>query len=679
MTAGVKYKVEARHLARKAFLYVRQSTLQQVVENTESTRRQYDLRGRAVALGWREEQIVVIDSDLGRSGADSDREGFRLLVSEVSLGNAGIVLGMEVSRLARNNADWHRLVELCLLYDTLILDEQGIYDPSDSNDSLLLDFKGTIAAIELRSIKSRLQGGLLSKARRGELKIHLPVGYLHDPLGRIVPDPDAGVRETLATFFAVYRRSGSARAVVAYFAEHSLMFPLRSLKGPGKGRLFWKRLDHSRALQVLRNPAYAGAYAYGRSRYRRVNGKLRAVRTRLPQSEWTVLLTDHHFGYITWERYQANQAQLSRSARGFCADRRQGPPREGPALLQGIAICGKCGNRMGARYDSRRERPRYVCHRDGIANVRPICQTISGAAIDAAISELALELVAPAAIDAALGVQDEIERRHRGVVDLHERSLQRAAEEAALARRRYESVDYANRMVADVLEADWNLKLQRQAEVAAECDRQRRRGRELLEEEQRRRIRDLATDFPGVWRDPRTPPRQRKRMLRLLIEDVTLRKDDHIFLGVRLRDGAVRELTLPLPLSAWQMRRTPPAIVSLVDRLLEDRSDDDVAAALRRAGHRAYRDRPYRKQHVQNIRYAYGLASHKNRLIARGMLTSSQMAARLGKSVSAVHLLGQKGRLESCLVDGARLFWPPAEDPSGGQSQAEDRFVADSG
>ena len=669
MIEGLRRKVADRHRSRKAFLYVRQSTLRQVVEHTESTRRQYELRRRAIALGWRDEQVVVIDADLGRSGANSDREGFRTLVSEVSLGNAGIVLGLEVSRLARNNADWHRLLELCALTDTLILDEEGIYNPSEFNDSLLLGLKGTMSAAELHVIKSRLQGGLLSKARRGELKIHLPVGYLYDPLNEIVPDPDAQVRETLDTFFNVFQRTGSARALVGYFNGHELMFPLRGRRGPGKGRLFWKALDHPRALQILHNPMYAGAFAYGRSRQRRINGRVRVVR--VPRNEWIALLKDHHPGYIAWERYEANLAQLARSARAFSSERRQGPPREGPALLQGMAVCGKCGNRMGVRYDRARSKPRYVCHRDGIANASRICQSISGASIDNAVSDLALELVTPQVLELALDIQDEIERRCQDVEDLHERAVQRAREEADLAQRRYESVNYANRMVADVLEADWNLKLQRLGEVAAECDRQRRRGRRLLEEEQRRRVVGLATDFPSAWQDPDTPVKQRKRMLRLLFDDVTLLKGEQIFLGVRLRGGAVRELTLPLPRSCWELRRTPPEIVATVDELLAAHTDDGVAEALNRAGHRAYREKHFGRDHIHRMRYAYRLRSHRERLRDKGLLTSSEMAVRLGISVSAVCRRGREGLLASHLADGkgTRLYEPPAQESLGGRSR----------
>ena len=349
------HKVTESHLRRTAYLYVRQSTLRQVFENTESTHRQYALRERALALGWSVEDITVIDTDLGKSGAYGDRDGFKYLVAEVGMGRAGIVLGLEASRLARNNLDWHSLLQICGLTHTLIFDEDGIYDPSEFNDRLLLGLKGAMSEAELHLLKARLRGGLLNRAKRGVLKMALPVGLVYDPLDRVVLDPDAQVQLTLRTLFATFTRTGSASATVKHFRAQGLSFPRRPRSGPRKGELHWQPLTHARVLEVLHNPRYAGAFAFGRHRTRRLPDGRTEIR-RLVRDEWTVLLTDRHPGYIAWDTYEANHRRLAENARAHGTDRRRSPPREGPALLQGLAVCGVCGCRMTVRYVGRSER-----------------------------------------------------------------------------------------------------------------------------------------------------------------------------------------------------------------------------------------------------------------------------------------------------------------------------------
>jgi DNA invertase Pin-like site-specific DNA recombinase len=343
-------KVTARHLQRNAYLYVRQSTLRQVLENSESTKRQYALRERAVVLGWPIERVIVIDNDLGQSGASAaDREGFQQLVSEVSLGRAGIVLGLEVSRLARNCSDWHQLLEICALRDTLILDEDGLYDPSHFNDRLLLGMKGTFSEAELHVLRARLRGGILNKARRGELKAPIPVGLVYDPQDRVVLDPDRQVQQALRTFFATFKQTGTACAKVKYFRDQGLLFPRRLRRGIRRGELVWAQLVHSRALQVLHNPRYAGTFFHGRTHTTSgPDGRLHTKKQ--PIEDWQTLLPNAHAGYITWDQYQRNQVRLRENAQALGIDRRQSPPGEGPALLQGLVLCGVCGQRMTVRY-----------------------------------------------------------------------------------------------------------------------------------------------------------------------------------------------------------------------------------------------------------------------------------------------------------------------------------------
>ena len=388
MSSDAVSKVTAARLSRDAYLYIRQSTLYQVVNNTESTARQYDLQGRALTLGWPAGRIHVIDIDQGHSGASAaDRQGFQHLVAEVSLGRAGIVLGLECSRLARDSADWQQLIKICAHNDTLICDEDGLYDPASFNDRLLLGLKGTLAESELHFLRARMQGGLLAKARRGELKRRQPAGLAYDAAGTIMLDPDTEVRGALQLLLDTFTATGSARAVVAAFNTAHLTFPGRHQGGPRAGELYFKPLTHDIVLDVLHNPAYAGAYVYGRSKTS--TGLDGHVHSHLkPMTDWTVCIRDHHPGYLTWAQYERNQAVLAANAASRGEDRTAGPAREGRALLQGVVICGRCGLRMTVGYHTLADRtrvPAYHCQRAGIQNARRACQAITGAGIDAAI------------------------------------------------------------------------------------------------------------------------------------------------------------------------------------------------------------------------------------------------------------------------------------------------------
>jgi DNA invertase Pin-like site-specific DNA recombinase len=478
MTGTAHEKVTTSHLKRNAYLYIRQSTLRQVFENTESTIRQYDLRQRAVALGWPVERITVIDTDLGHSAATAaDREGFQKLVTEVSLGKAGIVLGLEVSRLARNSTDWHRLLEICALTDTLILDEDGIYDPSHFNDRLLLGLKGTMSEAELHVIRARLQGGILNKARRGELQCPLPVGLMYNSEGRPSLDPDKQVQDSIRFLFDAFCRTGSACAVVKAFRQKQLLFPRRLKRGPNKGELVWAELRHSRALYVLHNPRYAGAFVFGRNRTRtKADGS--TTYTKLPREQWT-LLKDVHPGYLSWEQYEENLQRLRDNAFANGQDRRKSPPREGPALLQGLAVCGVCGSRMTVRYHARQNKivPEYACQRDGADHIVLVCQHILGEQIDQAIGQLLIDTVTPLALEVTLSVQQEMQTRLDEVDRLRKKQVERARYEADLAQRRYLHVDPTNRLVADSLEADWNDKLRALNTAQEQYEEQRKKDR----------------------------------------------------------------------------------------------------------------------------------------------------------------------------------------------------------
>ena len=667
MSSEGHQKVTARHLARTAYLYVRQSTMRQVMENTESTERQYALRQRANALGWPSDGVVVIDSDLGQSGASAiDREGFQRLVAEVGMGRAGIVLGLEVSRLARNSADWHRLLEICALTDTLILDEDGVYDPTHFNDRLLLGLKGTMSEAELHVLSARLRGGIINKARRGELRCHLPIGFIYDVQGRVVLDPDKQVQESVRLLFQTFNRTGAAHATIKYFRTQRLLFPTRVNGGPRKGELAWGPLSLGRVACMLHSPWYAGAYAFGRSRWRRhPDGKTRYERR--PPSEWLVLIRDAHTGYISWVQYARNQKRLETSAKALHFNRSQTPPREGPALLQGRAVCGACGGRMHVHYATRRGQqiPTYVCVGRGRLFGDPLCQSVTGTAIDLAVSNLLVESVTPLALEMTLAVQQEIQSRLNEADRLRHRQVERAQYEADLARQRYMHVDPANRLVADSLEAEWNAKLRALDEARDEYERQRTADRLAIDGEQRRRILALATDFPAVWRDPKTSDRERKRMLALLIEDVTLTKQHQIIAAVRFRAGATTTLTLPRPLTAQQLRATHPEVRQQIDALLGEYTDAQVAQALNERGLLTGAGEPFDAASVQWVRFSAKLPSLKERLLAAGMLTTRQISDKLGVERSTLGRWRTKGLIQAriCNESGEWLYWLPKEIP----------------
>ena len=531
-------KIKSHHLERVAYLYIRQSSMRQVLENVESTKRQYALRGRATALGWHDDQIIVIDSDQGESGASASwREGFQRLVTDVGMGRAGIVMGLEVSRLARNNADWHRLLEICALADTLILDEDGVYDPASFNDRLLLGLKGTMSEAELHVIKARLRGGILNKVRRGEYRCVLPTGFAYHESGNVVLDPDSQVRETIAHFFETFSRVGSACQTVKAFRKNGLLFPSRIRNG---ATTVFQPLTTSTAIRTLNNPRYAGAYAYGRRHYRRATDGKKVLRKR-ERNDWLACIPNAHPGYITWEQFQENLNILKTNGRGYEVARAS-PPREGTALLQGRVVCGCCGRYLRARYAARRERLEawYVCDRAHGSRGEPNCQSIAGAPVDEAIGELISAKMTPAAVELALEIRKEIETRHEEADRLRLRAVERARIEADLAQRRFMLVDPSNRLVADTLESEWNDKLRALANAQEERQRGQREDQRAVDAAIRDRLTAMTTDFKTLWRDPSLPSRERKRLLAYVIEDVTLIKsptEGTTTLHVRFKGG----------------------------------------------------------------------------------------------------------------------------------------------
>jgi DNA invertase Pin-like site-specific DNA recombinase len=670
-------KVTAEHLRRSACLYVRQSTLRQVHENCESTARQYDLKRRAQALGWTTDQIIVIDEDLGLSGATAtDRNGFQRLVAEVGLGRVGVVMGLEVSRLARNSTDWHRLLEICALADTLILDEDGIYDPGHFNDRLLLGLKGTMSEAELHLLRARLLGGQLNKARRGELWMKPPLGFVYDDSGRIVFDPDQQVQRAVRLLFETFRRTGSAMRVVHHFKTEGVLWPRRITKGVRAGELLFGPLEHSRVLGILHNPRYTGAFVYGRTRQRkvRIGGQLRY--RRLKREEWSVFLPNMHPGYISWEEFEANQAKLLANANGYGEDRRKSPPREGAALLQGLVVCGVCGLRMTVRYhvDHGHPIPDYVCQRHGIQTAAPVCQRLPGAQVDQAVTELVLQAVTPASLEVALEVFEELRARQAEVDRMRRAQVERAREEAELAQRQYLLARPENRLVVDNLERQWNEKLMSLARTEEEYARMSKSQPSALTEEDRDRIHALASDLPRVWNDPRTPARDRKRMLRLLIEDVTLVKNHKIQIHIRWKAGATTSLERPLPLSAPDLVRTPAEIVELIRALATEQTDAQIARTLNARWLRTGRKHSFTRLIVRHIRSKYGISSYVQHLRNQGWLTVPEMAVQMKVHSSTAKRFAREGVLRAVRADDSGLMlFEPTDGPLP-QAQPGKRF-----
>ena len=558
-------------------------------------------------------------------------------------------------------------------------DDSGLRMLPDIAGCTTYGLKGTMSEAELHMMRIRLRGGVLAKAKRGELKVTLPVGLVYDPLGHVVLDPDKQVQHSLHLVFDTFTRTGSACATVRHFNNEKLLFPHRPQSGPHRGELHWKPLSFTRAVRILHNPRYAGAFAFGRSRCRRRPGG-GTEKKLLAREEWTVLLRDAHPGYIAWERLEENERQLRDNAQARGAERRSAP-REGLALLQGLATCGVCGRNMTVRYRTSKgqQNPYYLCERERIETASAeCCQSISGGAIDRAVGELLVELMTPLTLDVALQVQDELAARAEEADLWRAQRVQRAREEADLARQRFMQTRPDNRMVADVLEAEWNAKLRALEEAQREFERSHAEPGQELDEEQRRRILALASDFPRLWNDPATPQRERKRMARLLIEDVTLTKATRS-LGVRLRGGATRQLTWkPGPL-ACEIHKTSDEVVAEVDRLLNDHTDGEIATILNERGYRSGYGHAFNPMLVKVVRDNYALKSRHERLRERGLLTALEAADRLGVSDETVYRWRKAGLLHGHAYNDRPEYLfeipnpPPTKQP--GRSPKQGRFT----
>jgi DNA invertase Pin-like site-specific DNA recombinase len=599
MLAPHSSKVTDRHLGRQAIIYVRQSTFLQVRQHTGSTTRQYDLQHRAQELGWPQANILVIDQDQGQSGASATtREGFQWLVAEVGLGHVGAIFCREASRLARSCSDWYRLLEICALSQTLVIDEEGLYDPGFYNDRLLLGFKGTMSEAELHWLRQRLDGGKQAKAQRGELRCPLPVGLVYDPTGQICFDPDEQVREAVEIVFSSFMRCRSALAVVRYFHQHDILFPTRPR---GSQELEWKPLTHSRVRQILHNPFYAGAYVYGR--LESTPGRTEGRKWRKPQ-DWPIVLLEHHPGYINWEQYLHHRLLLEQNCtHGFEA--RPGAVREGAALLQGLLICGNCGHRMRVHYPKGVNGPVYVCNYRRITFGEPTCQTRQGTDLDQAIVTQFLEALEPVQREISLATLNQVESQLSQLEHQWQLRRERAEYESNLARRRYMAVDPDNRLVARSLEQEWNQRLESWHQVQRDYLfwKQEYRLHEGLSESDRSQILQLAHDVPTLWNLPTLSQAERKQLLRFLIHSVTL---SHHPSGREVdicwqTQAHTTFILADRPLS-YDKYRTDPRLVEEIRHLASDHTDREICVILSEQGRSNAHGTPLTVARIRGIR-----------------------------------------------------------------------------
>jgi DNA invertase Pin-like site-specific DNA recombinase len=606
----MKAKICAEHQSRTAVVYIRQSTLMQVREHRQSTERQYNLAARPVQLGWDERNVHVIDEDLGLSGATAEnRSGFQRLAGDVSLGRVGAIFTIEVSRLARSSADWYRLLDVCALSNTLIADNDGVYDPNDFNDRLVLGMKGTMSDAERHIMRLRLQGGRIHKAQKGELMSCAPTGYDLDDAGALVLDPDERVREAVALLFRRFRLDGSASGVVRYFRRHGLQFPARRHRQDAPAEILWKPMTSATVWRILRNPVYTGAYAYGRKQHRRtlVEGMVRKQSRMLPASEWTALIKNNHPGYISWEDHVANLQRLHDNCSNSAVSR--GAPMRGAALLQGLALCGRCGKRMRIRRNTHSFV--YTCDHRPEAEGR--CWEGNASYIDERVVSVFLDAIAPPEIDLSLAVIRQVERQTADLDRQWRLRLERARYEAKRAERQYNAVEPENRVVARTLETRWNEKLQEVQQVEREYEDAKRAQRLDLSPEDRKAIIALARDLPRVWHANTTTSEERKQLLRMLIEDVVLKPVERPRRGTQIKilwkTGAITE-TFAIRPTARQAHTLPAAVIAKVQELTKaGRTDPQIAADLNKLGFRNIWGREFGRWSVIWLRQKEGIAS----------------------------------------------------------------------
>jgi DNA invertase Pin-like site-specific DNA recombinase len=635
-------KVERAHVGRAAYVYVRQSTMAQVEHNTESLARQYELVDRAVALGWAASDVVVVDSDLGVSAKSTDgRDGFARLVADVGLGKVGIVLGIEVSRLARRNADWYQLLDLCAVTNTLIADADGVYHPGLHNDRLLLGLKGTMSEAELHVLRTRMREGALHKVAKGQLRIPLPTGYDYDELGQIRITPDEAVADAIGTVFTYFDQLSSARQVMLRLVAEGRLLPRRRSTDR---HVRWARASYGAVHDFLTNPSYAGVYAYGRKRLRRTveDGVVRERMVFAAREEWYAFLPDHHPGYITLERWEANQARLRANVLTPGGYGSPGAPREGRALLQGLVRCGRCSRKLQVSYSGHSLTPRYRCTKAQAMYGTAICQSIGGQRIEHLVLDAVFAALAPAAIDATLRAMQQLADTYQTQVHSAELELERARQNADRAQRQFDRCEPENRLVARTLESEWERQLVDVSHAEQRLAAVRARRPQPLTDQEIAWCRHAGADLRAVFDAPSTTARDRKLLLRAMITDIVVtveREHRRALVRITWEGGAVtdHELTLPKPSGP---AATNPDTLELVRRLAADYPDHQIAGILARQGLRTGAGNPFTADRVRSLRVHHKIPSSTPRTptaAATERVTVAQAARQLGVSTATVH------------------------------------------
>jgi len=661
------HKIQPRHLDRLAVVYVRQSTPHQVVSNRESTDLQYQLRRRAVGLGWAGDRVLVIDDDQGISGQSvENRPGFQRLLAEVSLGHVGIVFGREMSRLARSCKDWHQLLELCGLFQVLIGDADGVYDPTDPNDRMLLGLRGMMSEAELHVLRSRLHQGKLNKARRGELFSCVPVGYVRSPDGGIALDPDEQVRSVVTLVFTKFAELGSLTKTHAFFVANGIRLGLRAYKGADKGQLVWRRPRRSTLYEMLRHPFYAGAYAYGRCPLdptRRAPGK-KAGRRNVPPEEWVCLLRDKVPAYIPWEQYEENRRRLAANDRGRGLAAAAG---RAPTLLNGLVRCGRCGRPMLAHNARPTANPRYVCGQEFAEYGGPRCQSVTAAYVDRMVEGLVLRAVEPAALELSFRAAERVEQDRERLHAHWRQRLERAEYDAARAQRQYDAVDPENRLVARALERQWEQRLAEVQHLQEDYTRFRSEQPRHLTASDRDRIRALAADLPALWQAETTTGADRRAVVRLLIERVELTRcgqTERVMVFVHWRGGAVSRHDITQGLQRYtDLGRYEELRARVVALRGDGRTADQIAEALNREGYAVPRGEGYTGHRVRQQFARFGLTGTPPGIRADSDLPTEDewwlpaLAAELGVKPIVVHRWRWSGWLQARQLPGDNGRW----------------------
>jgi DNA invertase Pin-like site-specific DNA recombinase len=649
-------KILLRHWERLAVVYVRQSTMQQVLEHQESTRLQYGLVQRAVAWGWPETRVLVIDEDLGRSGTSVEgRHGFQRLVAEVGMDHVGVILGLEISRLARSSKDWHQLLEICALFGTLIADLDGIYDPSQYNDRLLLGLKGTMSEAELHLLKQRMYQGTLQKARRGALSFALPIGYVHDASGDIVYDPDEQVQHVVRLIFRKFEDLGTLHALLRYLVQHGIQLGVRVREGPAKGTLEWRRPNRMTLQNLLKHPLYAGAYASGRRQVdprKKQPGRPCTGRVTRARHAYHVLLKDHVPAYITWVQYEQHLARLA--ANRARADT-IGAVRHGPALAAGLLVCGRCHCRMQVRYGGPRQLHSYTCNRLATNYGGNYCQYLPGEPVDAFISQLVLTALEPAALTLSLEATARLEQERQALDRLWQQRLERAAYESERAARHYRLVEPEHRLVARQLAQEWEAKLTDQRQLQEEYERVVQAQPQSLSAAERTAIVQLAHNIPALWHAPTTTLAERKEMIRQIIRQVMVAGEgttERLQVTIEWVGGGTTAGVITRPISRIEHLSAYPQLCTRIRALAQaGYNTAQITACLAREGFRSPKQaKPFSRQSV--VELMQRLAVHRPRSRRRLPLRKhewwlSDLARAVGVSHSTLHRWRQYAWLQA--------------------------------